>query len=143
MSEIVWLIVAAVFLVAEIISLGLTSIWFAGGAFVAAIAAYFGANFWIQIAVFCVVSIVLLLGTRPFVKNHLLNRIEKTNVESYVGKTVEVISDIDNSKGKGQVRMNDLEWTARSASGEMIPAGTMVVIKEVSGVKLIVDVANS
>lgn len=138
MTEMVWLIIAAVFIIAEIISLGLTSIWFAGGAVVAAILSWAGTSLWTQIVAFAAVSLALLFGTRPFVKKHLITKVEKTNVESYVGKQVTVIQDINNSKAEGRVLMNDIEWTARSEDGSYIPSGKTVVIKAVSGVKLIV-----
>lgn len=139
MNEFIWLIIAAVFIVAEIISLGLTSIWFAGGAVVAAILSWAGTSIWVQISAFAVVSLVLLIATRPFVKKHLIATVEKTNVESYVGQQVMVIQEINNNKGEGRVRMNDIEWSARSEDGSTIPAGKTVVIKAVSGVKLIVS----
>jgi membrane protein implicated in regulation of membrane protease activity len=138
MNEIVWLIIAAIFIIAEIISLGLTSIWFAGGAVVAALLAWLGCNTWVQIIGFGVVSLVLLLATRPFVKKHLIRQVEKTNVESYVGRQVMVTREINNSKGEGQAMINDIEWSARSENGSIIPAGKTVVIKAISGVKLIV-----
>ncbi len=138
MAEITWLIIAAVSIVSEIISLGLTSIWFAGGAVVAAILSWAGVSVWIQVLAFTVVSLVLLIAARPFVKKHLITQVEKTNVESYAGRKVTVIQEINNNKAEGKVMMNDIEWTARSEDGSIIPVGKVVVIKSVSGVKLIV-----
>ena len=65
---------------------------------------------------------------------------EKTNVEGLLGKTAVVIQKIDNLAQSGQVRINDIEWMARTSDDSIIlPEGTVVVIKEVHGVKLIVE----
>ena len=67
MTPFYWLIALAVLLVIEIITLGLTTIWFAGGALVAFVLALFNVPLLVQITVFLVVSILLLLFTRPVV----------------------------------------------------------------------------
>ena len=58
MEAIVWLAVAIVLLVVEIITLGLTTIWFAGGALVACVAAALQADFLVQMILFLVVSAI-------------------------------------------------------------------------------------
>ena len=68
MYAVYWLIASAVFLLVEIMTLGLTSIWFAGGAVVAAIAALFGVPFWVQMLIFIVVTCLLFALTRPVAK---------------------------------------------------------------------------
>ena len=132
-----WLIIFAVCLIVEIISLGLTTIWACGGALVAMIIAFFGGSLPLQIVVFLVVTTILFFTTR-----HLDNKLVKTNVESLIGKHVIVSDDIDNLKSKGQVMINGVEWTARSKSNNIIPTGTEVVICEISGVKAIVEQAD-
>ena len=74
MYAVYWLIASAVFLLVEIMTLGLTSIWFAGGAVVAAITALFGVPFWVQMLIFIVVTCLLFALTRPVAKRYL-NRI--------------------------------------------------------------------
>lgn len=134
-----WAVIFAVCIIVEIISLGLTTIWFAGGALVAAIVALFSTSFTIQVLIFIVVSLILIFTTRPIAKKHFnADSMEKTNVESLIGKEVIVTSAIDNLHSAGQVKVNGLEWTARSADNELIPEGTLVKINEVQGVKLIV-----
>jgi membrane protein implicated in regulation of membrane protease activity len=139
MNLIIWLVIAAIMIVAEIISLGLTTIWFAGGAMVAALLAYLGAGWLVQIVVFAVVSLILLLFTRPIAQKHLMKDPEKTNVEALVGMTAYVTEAIDNVKAKGVVKLNGLEWSARSEDGSSIAEDEEVVVKAVSGVKLIVS----
>lgn len=136
-----WLLMAAIFIVVELVTLGLTTIWFAGGAFVAAIAGACGANLAIQVILFLVVSIVLLVLTRPIAVKHLDSKIEKTNSEALIGKTAVVIQEINNVNGTGQAKINGMEWTARAKNeDEIISAGTNVNIVDISGVKLIVEV---
>lgn len=139
MEAIVWLAVAIVLLVVEIITLGLTTIWFAGGALVACIAAALQADFLVQMILFLVVSVVLLFFTRPVAMRYMNKSRTKTNSESLVGKEAVVLHEINNLKASGQVQLNGIEWTARAESMEdVIEKGAIVCIKKIEGVKLIV-----
>ena len=140
MYAVYWLLASAVFLLIEILTLGLTSIWFAGGAVVAAIAALFGVPFLVQMLLFIVVTCLLFALTRPVEKRYLNNRVQKTNTDALIGQTALVKETINNMESKGYVQLNGQDWTARSAeAGEIIPAGCEVVVKEIQGVKLIVE----
>lgn len=139
MEAICWLAIVIVLLVIEIATLGLTTIWFAGGALVACIAALLHANIWVQIVLFLVVSVLLLFFTRPLAIRYMNKDRMKTNVDSMVGKEAVVTEAIDNLKAQGVVQVNGLEWTARSEeSQEVIPKGAIVEVGRVDGVKLIV-----
>lgn len=142
MSEIMifWLIVIILSVGVEVASLGLTSIWFAGGALVALIAAAFGVPLVIQILLFFVVSLVLLFFTRPIAVKYFNKDRIKTNVESLVGKQAIVTGEIDNLQGIGQVVVNGQEWSARSVDERIkLPVGCVVNIMAISGVKLMVE----
>ncbi|MCI8484172.1 MAG: NfeD family protein [Lachnospiraceae bacterium] len=138
MEGIFWLIVVVVMAVIEIITLGLTTIWFAGGALVAFLASLFGANVLIQSILFVVVSILLLAVTRPLALEFFNKGRTKTNVESLIGKTAVVMQEINNLKAQGMVQVDGQEWTARAADETVIPAEALVEIMEISGVKLLV-----
>ncbi len=138
-AVIIWLVIVAVCVIVEMISLGLTSIWFAGGALISAIVAGFNGPIWLQVVLFFVISILLLLFTRPIAEKHLNSKLEKTNVESLAGTKAIVIADINNLEGIGQIKLNGIEWTARSASNEIIKVGATVIVKEIQGVKAIVE----
>ena len=138
MDVIIWLIIAAILIVSEIVSLGLTSIWFAGGAIVAAVVAHFGAHWIIQILVFAVVSFALLILTRPIAQKHLMKDLEKTNIDGLIGTTGLVTETIDNTKAEGVVILDGKEWTARSVNGEIIEKDSNVKVDSISGVKLMV-----
>ena len=134
-----WLLGLVVFLVIEIITLGLTTIWFAGGALVAFFAALFGAPVLVQIFLFFVVSFVLLFFTRPLVQRRLNNSREKTNVNSMIGREGRVIEAVDNFNGRGRIVVGGMEWTARAVEDSVvIPEDARVVIQEIQGVKAIV-----
>ena len=135
-----WVVLVIVFIVVEIISLGLTSIWFAVGALAGAIAAGLGAPIWLQCILFIVVSAIALGSTRGLATKYLNNKLEKTNAEGLVGDTVYVIEEIDNKNATGKIRVRDLEWTARAMSDDqIIPKDTKVVVREIRGVKCIVE----
>lgn len=139
----VWLLLLIVMIVTELITMGLTTIWFAGGAIIAIILAVLHVPVAIQIAAFLVVSIVLLIFTRPIAVRYFNHDRLKTNVESMIGRQAVVISEIDNLNGIGQIQVNGQEWSARTVEdGQVIPVGEVVVIKAVSGVKLIVELKN-
>lgn len=135
----VWLTALVVFIVVEIATMGLTTIWFAGGAVFALLLAVAGASVYVQTGAFLVISIILLVCTRPLAVKYFNQKVEKTNVDSMIGKQAIVLKEIDNLKETGQVSLGGMEWSARSYEEKtVISAGTMVEVKEVQGVKLIV-----
>lgn len=140
MAAYLWLIAFIALLVLEIVTLGLTTIWFAGGALVAFILSMLKVPPVFQWAAFCLVSLILLFCTRPWAVRYFNNqKKEKTNVDSLLGKTAVVTADISNLEGRGEVFVNGLTWTARSEDDSVIIAeNTHVVILAVEGVKLIV-----
>lgn len=141
MSEmmIFWLVVLIVAVVIEAATLGLATIWFAGGALIAILATMLHAPIWLQILVFLVVSILLLVFTRPIaVKYFNINRV-RTNAEGLVGKQAIVLTDIDNLQAVGTVTVNGQEWSARSFDDKVrIKAGAVVDVQAINGVRLIV-----
>ena len=136
-----WLIALIVFLVIEAATLGLATIWFAGGALVALIAAMCGAGLGIQVASFLVVSLVLLIFTRPFAVRFLSKDTLKTNVDRVIGMEGVVTEEISNLAGTGKVSLGGYIWTARTENeGGTIPVDAVVAVLRVEGVKLIVKV---
>lgn len=136
----IWLIVFVACIVIEIASMGLTTIWFAGGALIAAVAAMIHAPLWLQIILFLAVSLILLYFTRPIAVKYFNKSRVKTNAESLVGRQAIVISEINNLQGIGQVTIGGQEWSARNVvEGETLPIGSVVVIRTISGVKLMVE----
>ena len=136
----VWLMALVLFVVVEIATMGLTTIWFAGGALIALLLSVFQTSFYVQLGVFLTVSIVLLVVTRPLALKYFNQKVEKTNAEGLVGKQAIVVSQIHNLKEEGQVMIGGMEWSARAYDEDrIIPSGSVVEVKEIRGVKLIVS----
>ena len=135
-----WLILFVILLIIEILTMGLTTIWFAGGALAALVVSLLGGPVWLQILLFLGVSVVLLIFTRPLAVRYMNKNQQKTNVDSIPGKTGVVTETIDNLKAEGQVMVDGTVWTARSQNGDTIEEGKVVKVLAVEGVKLIVEV---
>lgn len=134
-----WLILLIICIGIELPTLGLTTIWFAGGALIAIFAAVVGAPIWLQAVLFIVVSLLLLFFTRPVAVKYFNKDRVKTNVESMVGRQAIVISEVDNLQGIGQVTVGGQEWSARSADDQVnIAVGAVVTVVAINGVKLVV-----
>ena len=136
---IVWIVLLVVFVILEALTTQLTTIWFALGAVAAIIAYMFDAATWVQWVVFTLVSLIALAVTRPFVKKITNKAKTRTNADMVIGKTAVVETTINNAQAQGTVKVNGNIWTARSEKGDIIPAGSSVVIMRIDGVKLIVD----
>ncbi len=134
-----WIIAMVVFLVIEAVTVGIVSIWFAIGALFAMVTAMLGANLWVQIAVFIVVSAITLYFTRPLVKKYVNSKVEPTNADMLIGKECRVVETIDNLSGTGAVYVDGKTWTARTVDEEVIPEGQLVKAERIEGVKLIVS----
>ncbi len=134
-----WVVLFVVLLVAELISAGaLISIWFCVGALAAFATAAAKASVTVQVVVFLVISIALLVLTKPFVKKVLKQKNEPTNLDRVVGTEAIVTEDIDNLQQIGAVKMDGKVWTARSAEETPIPSGTVVRVVRIEGVKVFV-----
>ncbi len=139
----VWMGLVVLFLVVEAACpLHLVSLWFAAGAVTALAAYWFSAPFWLQVVLFIVVSGALLIGLWPLTKKYLNPGHQATNLDSILGRKCYVISPIDNVHGQGQVKLNGMEWTARSTSGEPLPEGALVTVDRIEGVKVFVSLAE-
>lgn len=134
-----WLVVLILCIVIEVLTLGLTTIWFAAGALVAIFASLLYAPIFVQVILFLLVSLLALFFTRPIAVKYFNRDRVKTNVESMVGRQAIVTSEIDNVQAIGQVTVSGQEWSARSWQDKVrIPVGAVVLVTAISGVKLIV-----
>ena len=138
MHTIFWFILLLIFVVVEAVTVNMVSAWFAAGSLAAMITAMAGGKLWLQILLFLVVSGVALALLRPLAKKYFTPRITQTNVDALAGKVCLCVTAIDNLAGAGQVKLGDVEWSARSTNGEPIAAGEQVRIDRVEGVKVYV-----
>ena len=136
---IVWLVLLIIFLIIEVLTVGLTSIWLAGGSLAALILGLIGLDVVWQIAVFIAVSFVLLYFTRPFAVKDINAHHETTNYENVIGKTVKITERVDNLSHTGRAVCKGMDWAAQSQEeGVILEEGELAKVVKVSGVKLIV-----
>ena len=140
LSSIIWLVILVVFVVVEASTVTVVSVWFALGALAALITSMLNAQAWLQILVFFVVSVAFLLLLRPAVRKYFTPKLQKTNADAVIGSVGLVTENIDNVRSCGQVKLGAMVWTARSTTGEPIPAGTLIVADRIEGVKVYVTV---
>lgn len=133
----VWLIIAGLFFIGEMITVGFLVFWFGVGALLAMITSFFTSNIIIQTTVFVISSAILLLVTKPFVKKFVDVKSTNTNAFSIIGKKALVIKEI-NSHSVGQIKINGEVWSAESENNETILEGSEVEIVKINGVKAIV-----
>ena len=142
-TMILWFALLILFLVVEAAcAIHLVSIWFAAGALIALIASFFEAPLWLESLLFLVVASGMLALFWPFTKKFLNPKVEKTNVDAIIGSEGYVTDEINNAAALGRVKLNGMEWTARSTSGAAISAGTLVKVDKIEGVKAFVSIAE-
>ena len=139
-AYLIWLVLVVALAIFEASTMALVCIWFAAGAVAAMLAALLGLGFWPQIILFTLISGICLAAVRPLAVRHLNTKKTATNADRVVGKEAVVIEVIDNRIPSGQVRVSGQVWTARTADDHtVIPEGTAVIIRQIQGVKLIVE----
>ena len=134
----VWLIIAGLFFVGEIATVGFLIFWFGIGALIAMIVSFFTSNIIIQTTIFVISSTILIFATKPFVKKFADVKKTNTNVYSIIGKKALVIKTIDPIHSVGKIKINGEVWTAESENNQVIDEGSEVEILEIKGVKAIV-----
>ena len=134
-----WFVLTVILLIAEAATVTVISLWFAAGALAAMVTALLGGAVWIQTLVFVLVSAAALTALRPLVRKHLTPKLTATNIDSIIGSVGIVIGTIDNLTATGQVKVNGMEWSARSTSGEPLEVGTKVRVDKIEGVKVFVS----
>lgn len=134
----IWLIIAGVCLIAEIITSGFLVFWLSIGALISMIVSLFTDNIFIQTAVFVISSAILIFATKPFVKKFAKTKNVKTNAFSIIGQNGIVTKDIDSINSKGQVKIDGETWSAIGKNDMDIPKGTEIEVLEIKGVKAVV-----
>lgn len=133
-----WLIIAGLFFIGEMVTVGFLLFWFGIGALIAMIVSIFIPNLVVETAVFVISSTILIFATKPFVKKFINVKKTNTNVFSIIGKKALVIKSIDPINSLGQIKINGEIWSATSDNNEIIEEGSEVEILQITGVKAIV-----
>ncbi len=141
-AAIIWLGLMAACLAVEAATVTLVSLWFAAGALAAMVAALAGGTPALQTTVFLVVSIGMLMALRPFARKYLTPKLTATNLDALIGAAGIVTGAIDNVSASGQVKLNGMEWSARSTSGQPIREGTRIKVDRIEGAKVYVSPAE-
>lgn len=136
-----WIALIIFFLVVEICTFGLTTIWFAAGAAAAAVLDVMDVSFLVQFAAFLFISFLFIVFVRKWALKRFNTKRIKTNAESLIGQKAIVTEDICNLTAAGAVRINGAEWSAKLPEGidDTLTKGTVVIVQEIRGVKLIVE----
>lgn len=141
--EMIWLIAFVVLLAAEIVTVSLISIWFAVGSLAAFITALLCDDIVVQMGVFIVVSVILLVVTKPLANKFYNKSREKTNVDALIGRQGIVTETINNLEPSGEVNLAGQMWMARTDDDTLsVEKGEKVIVKCVQGAKLIVQREN-
>ena len=140
MEILFWALAVVAFVIAEIATIQLVSIWFAAGALVTLLMTYFFDLTWIQqLGMFIAASAVFIVMSLPFIKKRKKSRAVATNADLDVGKHATVIEEINYDTGSGRVTLNGVNWSAVPENEkDIIPVGTVVIVKKVMGAKLLV-----
>lgn len=131
-----WIIIILVLTVLEISTVGLVSIWFIASALVSLILSFFIESFYIQFAVFVILGLILLITTRPLLAKFIKTKNSSTNLDRVIGMTGIVTEEISKNT-VGEVKVDGKKWSA--ISNKKIAVGQEVIIKDIEGVKLIVE----
>lgn len=134
-----WIVAIVVLIIAEVMTSALTTIWFVGGAIIAAILSAVSAPVYLQIIVFIIVSGALLALIRPYALKHFNPERTPTNVDAMIGKQGIVTEEINNAAQTGKVKVDGMDWSARALIHEqVIGKEKLVTVEKIDGVKLIV-----
>ncbi len=136
---VIWVAAMVIFAIAEAATVNMISVWFVGGSLAALVVELLGGNIWLQLAAFLIVSGILLAALRPFVKRFVSPNKIPTNADMAMERQAYLTETVDNIRGTGALKLDGKEWTVRSATGEIIEAGTLVKITDLQGVKLFVE----
>ena len=134
----IWMAVAAVFIIGEIFTLGFFLLWFGIGAAVAGILAIFGLGGSWQWGAFAVVSGVLFVLSRRFAERFSKKQPPGIGADRFIDKKGVVLEEVDNIKNTGRIRMGKEEWRAESDTGEVILVGKMVEVTRLVGTHVVV-----
>jgi membrane protein implicated in regulation of membrane protease activity len=141
---IIWSVLGAILIVAEIFTAGFVLFWFGIGALAAAFAALVGINsLAIQFLIFAVVSIGLTAASRTIFVNYFSREKTgdtlKTGVDALPGKVGTVVSSSRGALNEGAVKVFGSTWTAYPAEGEdPLEAGERVMVDSVQGASIYV-----
>lgn len=139
---VVWLMVALVFGIIEASTVSLVSVWMAGAAIFAAIAAALNLSLLTQILVFLIGSALLLILTAPLSKKFRNREVISTNADRLFGMQGVVLTAIDPIENQGTIKVAGQVWSAISKDNTVIQSGETVIVEGIEGVRAVVTKAE-
>lgn len=136
---IVWLIIAALFIGAEVLTPGFFLLWFGVGALVGALLALIGVtSVAVQVVAFLIVSITLLVASRTIFDRFLPRSSSapelKTGVEKMIGQVGLVVEPSRGALNEAAVKVYGSTWTAFPIEGETpLAEGETVAVERIEG----------
>lgn len=137
----IWVAITIICIVVETLTFSLTTIWFAIGAFVMVFVAFTPLPFVAQLFIFVVISLLLLIFTRPLVQKKFNQKKIATNYERIIGQIALVTKKITATE-KGTIKINGMEWTASVHEDIVLEEGSNCVIENIEGVTAYVKKSN-
>lgn len=135
---IMWLEVGVVFLIVELLTTALVSIWFVPSAIITCLLSFVVDNLLIQIAIFVALSAVFMVVCRKIYNKHIKKPVDDVDQnEKLIGKTAKVAEDTNGISGR--ILVGDVYWKAVSENGDIIPKGETVKVKSVNGTTLVIN----
>jgi membrane protein implicated in regulation of membrane protease activity len=137
-----WLVAMVIFLILEMATISLVSIWFVGGSLAAFLVSFAVRKPWVEVLVFLGVSLALLFLIRPLARKFSVKKKDqiRSGAQALVGKRAVVTEQIDNLHATGSVQVNGQYWSAKCLDDEeKIEKDSVVIIREVDGVRLVVE----
>lgn len=138
----IWLIIAGVCLIIEIVTVGFFVFWFAIAALITALLSLFIHNIIAQATIFIIISVILIFLTKPLTDKITKKDKVSTNVNALIGQEGTVIKEINSGSNKiGQVKILGDTWSTVTTNDftNAIPVGSNVKILKIDGVNLIVE----
>lgn len=135
---ILWLVLMLGLAAVETLTLDLFFLMLATGALAGLVGALAGATFFIQVLIFCVVSLMMVLLVRPVALKHLKggSAEQASNIDRLIGERALALEPVTGRSGT--VKIGGDTWTARSADGSSLPAGSQVTVSRIDGATAVV-----
>lgn len=135
MDVIIWIFMAVIFIILELITATFFLVWFGVGSLVAAVLNYFGFDIYVQFSAFVIVSVILILSTRRFANRITPESSKKTTAERLIGKTAKVARQIDDNTYV--VNVSGEEWSAHT--NDSVNVGDSVKVVGINSIILIIE----
>ena len=130
---IIWLAIAIILLIVEMLTVNLLTIWFSLAAFIMSPISLLNLPIYVQILIFIAISMALMIPLKKVYEEKIKpkNILKDNLTDKLVTESGIVTTTIDNSKNEGQIIVGDIYWKAVSLNNDIIEKGTKVSIVKI------------